>query len=239
MRNPLLLLLLVFISGYLAAQAPFEGSIDVFYINEKNTTILCEIKVKGDEVYLKQNENGNTKYDRFVINLKSRELYTISTSARKVIIKYNLDSLVGYYAKNNLKEGFTLNPGFAFKAGEKPKSENGMVMTKYTGETDLRKATLWTGDVNAPVNELIPFLRLLGNWNEASGTVKGQILEAEVSSKVSKKESKVKVGIKNEPIAKEMFLLPKTYLLKDFAKLMRDERDSNLLKTIVQTFAEF
>lgn len=36
-----------------------------------------------------------------------------------------------------------------------------------------------------------------------------------------------------------MFLLPKTYLLKDFAKLMRDERDNNLLKTIVRTFAEF
>lgn len=239
MTNRLLFFLLILLSGYAGAQKPFEGSIDVFYINEKNTTILCEIKVKGDEVYIKQGENGNAKYDRFVINLKSRELYTISTAYRKVIIKYNLDSLISFYDKNKLKEDFSLNPGISFKAADKPKTENGLVMTKYTGETDLRKATVYTGDVNAPVNDLIPFLRLLGNWNEAAGTVKGQILEAEVTNKVNKKESKVKVGIKNEPIAKEMFLLPKTYLQKDFAKLMNDEHDINLLKTIVQTFAEF
>ena len=89
------------------------------------------------------------------------------------------------------------------------------------------------------MNTLIPFLQLLGNWNDANSSVKNQIFEAEVSSKVSKKESKVKVTVTNEPVAKEMFVLPKTYLLKDFSKLMNEERDNKSLKTIIQTFAEF
>jgi hypothetical protein len=239
MRNLFTVCLVFLFTGSLFAQNSFEGSIDVFYVNEKATTITCEIKVKGDEVYLKQNENGNNKYDRFVINLKTRELYTISTSAHKVIIKYNLDSLISFYDNNKLKEGFVLNPGFSFKATDKPKTENGTVVTKYTGETDLRKATVWTTESSAPVNQLIPFLRLLGNWNEGDGQVKGQILETEISSKVSKKDSHVKVTVKIEPVAKEMFLLPKTYLQKDFSKLMQDERNNTLLKTIVQTFSEF
>ena len=112
-------------------------------------------------------------------------------------------------------------------------------MSKYTGETDLRKATVWVGESIAPINSLIPFLQLLGNWNEADGSFKNQILETEVGSKVSKKESKVKVAVTSEPVAKEMFILPKTYLLKDFSKLMKEERNNNNLKTIIQTFAEF
>ncbi|MCX6065049.1 MAG: hypothetical protein NT121_04750 [Chloroflexi bacterium] len=211
----------------------------MFYTNEKSTTILCEIKIKGSDVYIKQNENGNKKYDRFVINLQSRELFTISAHDRKVIIKYNLDSLLSYYDRNNLKEGFSLNPGFTFKIADKAKTDGGITMAKYTGETDLRKATVWVGESTAPINALIPFLRLLGNWNEVDGSFKNQILETEVSSKVSKKDSKVKVTVTSEPVAKEMFILPKTYLLKDFSKLMNEERNNKNLKTIIQTFAEF
>ncbi len=239
MKNFFSLLFTFLFSCSLFAQESFEGSLDVFYVNEKGTTITCEIKVKGDEVYLKQNENGNSKYDRFVIDLKTRDLYTISTSAHKVIIKYNLDSLLAFYDKNNLKEGFSLNPGFSFKVADKPKNEGGLQVTKYTAENDLHKATVWAAPTTAPINELIPFLRLLGNWNEADGNVAGEIQEAEVTSKVSKKESRVKVSIKSENVAREMFLLPKTYLQKDFAKLMKDERDNNLLKIIIQAFAEF
>jgi len=223
----------------LFAQTSFEGTLNVFYTNDKSTTILCEVKIKGSDVYLKQNENGNLKYDRFVINLQSRDLFTISAHDRKVIIKYNLDSLLNYYDRNNLKEGFALNPGFSFKISDKAKTDGGISMAKYTGETDLRKATIWVGECAAPINSLIPFLKLLGNWNEADGSFKNQILETEVSSKVSKKESKVKVTITSEPVAKEMFILPKTYLLKDFSKLMNDERNNQNLKTIIQTFAEF
>lgn len=223
----------------LSAQNLFEGTINVFYTNEKNTTIACEIKVKGNDVYLKQNEYGNNKYDRFVINLQSRELYTISTSARKVIIKYNLDSLLSFYDANNLKEGFSLHPNFNFKITDKVKKENGVTSTKYTGENDLNKASVWVGELGAPVNKLIPFLRLLGNWNEADGSFKGAILEAEVNSKTSRKDSKVLVSVRSETVAKEMFILPKTYLQKDFSKLMVEEKNNALLKTIIQTFAEF
>lgn len=232
-------LLLILFSFSLLAQTSFEGTLNVFYTNEKSITVLCEIKIKGNDAYVKQNENGNPKYDRFVINLQSRELFTISARDKKVIIKYHLDSLLSYYDRNTLKEGFALNPGFGFKISDKTKADGGISMAKYTGETDLRKATVWVGESTAPVNALIPFLRLLGNWNEADGSFKGQILETEVNNKVNKKESKVKVSITKEPVAKEMFVLPKTYLLKDFSKLMNEERNSKNLKTIIQTFAEF
>ncbi len=239
MTKGLSVLFLISFSFNLFAQVPFEGTLNVFYINEKSTTVLCEVKIKGSDVYLKQNENGNTKYDRFVINLQSRELFTISTHDRKVIIKYHLDSLLSYYDRNKLKEGFSLNPELSFKNADKAKTEGGISLAKYTGETDLRKATVWVGESTAPINSLVPFLRLLGNWNEADGPFKNQIFETEVTGKVSKKESKVKVSVTKEPVAKEMFVLPKTYLLKDFSKLMNDERNNKNLKTIIQTFAEF
>ena len=223
----------------LFAQTKFEGTLNIFYTNEKSETILCEVKVKGDDVYIKQNESGNKKYDRFVMNLQSRELFTISAHDKKVIIKYHLDSLLSYYDRNNLKEGFSMNPGFGFKVAEKTKNDGGIAMTKYTGETDTRKAIVWVGESAAPINALIPFLRLLGNWNESDGSFKNQIFEAEVDNKVSKKESKVKVTITSEPVAKEMFVLPKTYLLKDFSKLMNEERNNQNLKAIIQTFAQF
>ena len=223
----------------LFAQNSFEGTLNIIYTNDKSETVLCEIKVKGNDVYLKQVQNGNQKYDRFVINLQSRELYTISAHDRKVIIKYNLDSLLNFYDKNKLKEGFSLYPEFSFKQVDKTKTEGGIVLAKYTGETDLRKTTVWAGESAAPVNSLIPFLRLLGNWNEADGLIKNQILETEVINKAGKKDSKVKVSVTSEPIATEMFILPKTYLVKDFSKLMNEERNNKNLKTIIQTFAEF
>lgn len=239
MKKVFLLLVLPMLSVVASAQSSFEGTITVFYTDEKATTTICEIKAKGDDVYIKQNENGNAKYDRFVINLASRDLYTISARDRKVIIKYNLDSLLAFYSSNKLKDGFELKTGLTFTATDKIKKEGGRDLVKHTGENDLRKATVWVAQTNAPVNTLIPFLRLLGNWNDADGNIKGQILEAEVTNKVSKKDSKVMVSVSTEPVAKEMFILPKTYLQKDFGKLMTEMRNSKELKTIVQTFAEF
>jgi|ERR1043165_6174145 hypothetical protein len=230
---------LVLFSAPLFAQNNFEGVITVLYTNEKSTSINCEIKIKGNEVYIKQNENGNKKYDRFVINLESRELFTVSAKDRKVIIKYHLDSLLNFYDRNQLKPGFSLSEDFNFKATDKVKKENNLSLTKYTGETDLHKATIWVGETGAPLKQLIPFLRLLGSWNEADGLAKGDILEAEVSGKVSKKDSRVLVSVSKESVAKEMFLLPKTYLQKDFAKLMNTDRNNPQLKMIIQTFAEF
>lgn len=231
--------LLVFTLFHLNAQKNFEGNIDVYYTDDKNSTVTCEIMVKGDEAYLKQNENGNSKYDRFVINLKTRELFTISTASKKVIIKYQLDSLLSFYEKHQLKENFEVHPKFSFKNAGKTKHENGREMTKLMAETDTKKITVWEAPGTAPLYDLIPFLRLLGNWNEADGLFDGQIYEATVHNKISKKETRVKVSITSEPVAKEMFILPKTYLQKDFGKLMNDSRNNPMLTTIIQTFAEF
>lgn len=224
---------------HLHAQTGFEGSIDVYYTNSQNSTVICDIMIKGDEAYLKQNENGNSKYDRFVINLKSRELFTVSTASKKVIIKYQLDSLLNFYQKHQLKENFEVHPTFNYKNAGKTKHDNGREMTKFIAETDTKKVTVWEAPSTAPLHDLIPFLRLLGNWNEADGQFGGQIFEATVSNRVSKKETTVKVTVTREPVAKEMFILPKTYLQKDFGKLMNDSRNNPMLTTIIQTFAEF
>jgi hypothetical protein len=239
MMKGLLLLVLPLLWFVAPAQSTFEGTITVIYTSEKSTTVMCDIKAKGDDIYIKQNENGNPKYDRFVINLASRELYTISGRDKRVIIKYHLDSLLAYYSANKLKEGFELKPDVDFKVTDKTKKEGGVDLTRYVAESDTRKATAWAGPSNAPVNALIPFLRLLGNWNDAQGNVKGQILEADVSNKVSKKDSRVVVNVTSEPVGKEMFILPKTYVQKDFSKLMTEMRGSKDLKMIIQTFAEF
>ncbi len=239
MKSVLSVFLCLFVFSFLRAQNSFEGTLNVFYTNDKGETVLCEIKIKGDDVYLKQLQNGNKKYDRFVINLKSRELFTVSAHDKKITIKYQLDSLLNFYDRNNLKEGFALHPDFNFKISDKAKTDEGIAMTKYTGETEQQKSVVWVGESMAPVNSLIPFLKLLGNWNEADGSFKNQILETEINNKANKKNSRVKVSVTKEPIAKEMFLLPKTYLLKDFSKLMEQGGGNIDLKIIIQAFAQF
>lgn len=239
MKSVFSVFLCLFIFSFLSAQNSFEGTLNVLYTNDKGETVLCEIKIKGDDVYLKQVQNGNAKYDRFVINLKSRELFTVSAHDKKITIKYQLDSLLNFYDRNNLKEGFVLHPDFNFKISDKAKTDEGISMAKYVGENETQKATVWAGESSAPVNSLIPFLKLLGNWNEAEGSFKNQIFETEVSNKANKKSSRVKVSITKEPIAKEMFLLPKTYLLKDFSKLMEQGGGNIDLKIIIQAFAQF
>lgn len=234
-----LFLSIFFLFSALQSQNSFEGTLNVLYANDKGETILCEIKIKDDDVYLKQVQNGNAKYDRFVINLKSRDLFTVSAHDKKITIKYQLDSLLNFYDRNNLKEGFVLYPKFNFKISDKAKTDEGISMAKYTGENETQKSVAWVGESNAPVNSLIPFLKLLGNWNAADGSFKNQIFETEVNNKANKKSSRVKVSITKEPIAKEMFVLPKTYLLKDFSKLMVDQRDNKELKMIIEAFAQF
>jgi hypothetical protein len=239
MKRLLFLLIFLFIFSVSQAQNSFEGTLNVLYTNDKSETVLCEIKIKGDDVYLKQVQNGNAKYDRFVINLKSRELFTVSSHDKKIIIKYQLDSLVNFYDRNNLKEGFVLHSNFNFKISDKTKTDDGISMVKYLGESETQKSIAWLGESTAPVNTLIPFLKLIGNWNEADGSFKNQILEAEVNNKGNKKGSRVKVSITKEPVAKEMFVLPKTYLLKDFSKLMEQGGGNIDLKIIIQAFAQF
>ncbi len=223
----------------LVAQNSFEGTLNVLYTNDKSETVLCEIKIKGDDVYLKQIQNGNSKYDRFVINLHSRDLFAVSKHDKKIIIKYQLDSLLNFYDRNNLKEGFSLNSKTNFKISDKTKTEEGISMTKYVGENETQKFVTWVGESFAPINSLIPFLKLLGNWNESDGSFKNQIFETEVNNKGNKKSSRVKVSVTREPIPKEMFVLPKTYLLKDFSKLMIEQRENQELKMIIQAFAQF
>lgn len=239
MTRILSVLLCFFGFSFLSAQNSFEGTLNVFYTNDNSETVLCEIKIKGDDVYLKQLQNGNKKYDRFVINLKSRDLFTVSTHEKKITIKYQLDSLLNFYDRNKLKDGFVLHPDFDFKISDKAKTDEGISMAKYVGENETQKAMVWVGESSAPVNSLIPFLKLLGNWNEADGSFKNQVFETEVSIKANKKNSRVKVSVTKEPIAKEMFLLPKTYLLKDFSKLMEEGGGNIDLKIIIQAFAQF
>lgn len=231
-----LLFAFLMLQQFAFAQTGFEGTMAVTYKNEKNQSTVTEVKVKGKEVYIKQTQNGNKKYDHFVVNLETRELFTVSTESKKVIIKYNLDSLLAFYERENLKEGYVRYYPAEMKLTDKAIEKEGVRQTKFVTETNLVKITGWVSDFKMPVNELIPFLRLIGSWNEAQG---GNITEAETDYKVGKRQSSVKVAVKTETISKDIFSLPKGYELKDFSKIMEEQRGNKELKTIVQTFSEF
>jgi hypothetical protein len=232
------LLFLVLLSNFLFADNGFEGSFTVQFTNEKKAASKMEIKVKDSLIYLKHLQGGLAKYDHYLVNLNTRDFYTISKTDKKVIIKYNLDKLLELYEKENLKEGFTIQSPLVFKTADKIKEEKGIKLSKYAGENDIYRASYWLTDAGFNFNRLIPLLRLLGSWNEAQAD-EGIIMNAEATNKVSKRESSVVVTMKKEPVSKDVFSLPKNYLQKDFSKLLEAERDNKDIKVIVKTFAGF
>jgi hypothetical protein len=237
MRNFFLLITLLF-SDFLMAQNHFEGTLTVTYTNGKEQPVVADVKIKGQQIYIKQKQNGNAKYDFFVLDLQTKLFYTVSTPDKKVIISYDYEKLPKYYEAHQLKEGYKTDYKLAFKPTEKTKEENGMTLAKWVAEDEILKSTIWTAPLKAPFNELIPVLRLLNNWNEAQAGEQA-ILEAEVNNKISKKETTVKVVVKKETISKDVFKLPKNYLTKDFSILMEQEKDNGKLPAIVQSFASF
>ncbi|MCW5907888.1 MAG: hypothetical protein KIS94_08520 [Chitinophagales bacterium] len=228
----------VFSVAVIMAQPSFEGVLTVTYTIGKDAPAVAELRVKDTQVYIKQKQNGNPKYDFFILDTETKDFYTVSTPDKKVMIKYKYDKLTEYYEEKNLKENYRKDYKLAFKQTDKTREENGMKQTRATAEDESLKVTAWTTDIKFPMNEIIPVLRLMNNWNEAQGTTQ-VILEAEVINKVSKKESTVKVAVRKENVSKDYFKLPKGYTEKDFGRLMEDERNNGKLPAIVQSFAGF
>lgn len=238
MKNLFMNLLFILLCFGSSAQTPFEGVFAVAYKNEKGNTSKTEIKVKDQLVYFKNIEGGVAKYDYYVLNLTTREFFTVSKSDKKVIIKYNLDKLLELYDKNNLKEGFRIKSPISFKSADKTKEENGLTLTRYTGETDFQKASFWRADFSFNFCGLVPVLRLMGCWNNIQAT-DGIITSGEEFNKAGKSESTVAVTVRKETISKDVFKLPESYLQKDFIKLLESEKGNKDLNLIVQTFAGF
>jgi hypothetical protein len=234
MKNSLLLFSLSIFTANVFAQNVFS----IEYKNEKGTVAKAELKASDKMIYIKNLQGGNEKYSFYILNLDTKDFFTVSKPEKKTVIKYQLDQLLDMYDKDELKEGFKTNPDLSFKATEKTKEENGIKLTKYTGESAINRGICWQQNTAYNFNRFIPVLRLLGFWNNAQLS-SGTITEAAVTNKVSKKESTVKVVSKKETVSKEIFELPKDYLQKDFAKMMEQEKNNKDLKTIVQTFAGF
>lgn len=238
MKNFYLLCFSFFCVAKIIAQPAFEGVLTVTYTVGKEAPVVAEMRVKDTQVYIKQKQNGNPKYDFFILDTYTKDFYTISTPDKKVMIKYKYDKLTEYYEEKNLKEGYRKNYKLAFKQTDKTREENGLKQTRANAEDETLKVTAWIADIKFPMNEIIPVLRLMNNWNEAQGTAQF-IVEAEVTNKISKKESSVKVTVQKETISKDYFKLPKGYIEKDFGQLMEDERNNGKLPAIVQSFAGF
>jgi hypothetical protein len=239
MKNFSSLLLLILLSGFLFSQVPFQGTFTVAFTNEQKETNRLEVKVRDTLVYLKSISEQPTKYDHYILNLASRDFYTVSGPDKKVTIKYNLDKLLALYEKEQLKEGFTVKSPIAFQPADKLRRDQEAVLAKYSGENEIYKAIFWL-NTEPPFNfnQLIPLLRLLGYWNAAQ-VDEGMIASAEATNKVSKRQTSVLVTLHKEPVSKETFSLSKGYLEKDFAKLMEADKDQKDLKLLVKTFAEF
>lgn len=220
------------------AKAAFEGTITVQHKNEKNVTVTAEIKVKDSLIYIRQTENGHPKYSGYLINTQSRDFYTIGKEDKKVAIRYHLDSLLAFYERFNLKDGYRTNYGYDYKTSDKSKEENGAKYYKATAEDSYYKVTVWNGTSALPIAGLIPVLRLLGNWNEAQNNQQN-IIEADVFNKLSRKESTVRVSSKNESIKDKTFTLPDNYRMEDFRSLMNKPIQQNDMRNIIQSFGEF
>jgi hypothetical protein len=222
-------LLLVIVFAFSAVQA-FTGAVKVDYENGKAKAHV-DIFFKGDSVYIKQTLGGLEKYDHFLLNLKTGELITVSNADKKTAIKYDLNKLIDYYDANNLKKGYTKNYGITYKFNEKTGT--------YTGEKSGVKVSVNVQETNTPLNEIIPLLRLLGNWNEADGTTfKNTIIKSESEGKEGNKQS-VNVVVTNENYTGKPFSVPANYTLKDFIAIMEEKKNTEELKTIIQAFAGF
>lgn len=221
----------------LFAQGAFEGTLTVTYKNEKDDNVVAEIKVKDKQVYIKQTLNGNKKYSHFIVNLQTRDFYTVSNADSKIVIQYNLDKILEFYETNKLKEGYKRNSGLALKATDKTKEENGQKLTYATADNDNLTATAWLSESNAPISELIPLLRVLGNWNDAQSSK--AIVSADVTNKADKKTTTLKVSVKKETVNASTFELPKGYAVKNFAALMEDQKGNKDINMIIQSFAQF
>lgn len=220
------------------AQNTFEGTFTVTYKNEKDETVVAEIQAKGDNIRVKQTKNGNKKYDYFLVNLKTRDFYTIAAGENKIAIKYNLDKILEFYETNKLKPGYIRNTNIGLKGTDKTKEEGGIKLTQVVVDNAKLSATAWTSETAAPINQLIPLLRVLGNWNEAQGTTQN-IVSADVTSKEGdKKTTTVKVSVKKETVSIS-FDVPKDYQVKDFAALMEDQKSNKDINIIIQSFAQF
>ncbi|MFN8322011.1 MAG: hypothetical protein U0T74_05085 [Chitinophagales bacterium] len=238
MKKLFLNLLFILLGLYLSAQTAFEGTLTVTYKNDKGVASKTEVKVKDQLVYLKNITGGVAKYDYYVLDLTTREFFTVSKSDKKVIIKYHIDKLLELYDKNNLKEGFSIKSPISFKSADKTKEEDGLTLSKYFGETDFQKASFWHANFSFNFCGLIPVLRLMGCWNNIQAS-DGIITGGEEFSKAGKSESTVAVTIRKETISKDVFKLPESYLRKDFIKLLESENGNKDLNLIVQTFAGF
>lgn len=196
------------------------------------------ISVKDSMLLLNNIEGGNEKYAFYIINLKNNQVTTVSKPDKKVAIAYPLSKLLALYEKSKLKDGFKMNPELVCKPTEQIKDEYGIKMTKYTGEDKLQKISFWLANSEFDFNQLIPFLRLIGCWNDAQ-LPKGTIMEAEASGKISKHTSTVLMTFKKEFIDDKIFDVPPHYLKKNFVKLMEEEKGNKDLNLIVRSFTEF
>lgn len=237
MKN-LLLGLLILSSAFTFGQYSFEGSVTVTLKNGSNST-AADIKIKEHLVLIRQTENPIRKYNYFLVNLNSRTLETVALKDTTVVIKYQLDSLLSYYESNNLKDGYKIDYGILLRETDKFMSEGNAKMVKAVGDDNVRKVTAWLVDEKVPLNEIVPLLRLLGNWNEAQSNSKKIILQADVFNKISKKETSVKANYYKEKLPDTLFDLPKNILRKDFAQLMENYKGREELKVLIQSFGGF
>lgn len=208
----------------------FTGVVKIDYETGKGKT-HTDLYFKGDSVYIKQTAGGNDKYDYFLLNLKTGDFFTVSKADKKVAIKYNFDKLVDYYDANKLKSGYAKDYCISYKLNEKTGA--------YTGEKNGVKVSINVQESSAPINRLIPLLRLLGSWNEADGsTFKNTVVKSESESKINGKQS-VLVTVTNESYTGKSFSLPANYAVKDFTAVMEEKKNTEELKTIIEAFAGF
>ncbi|MDW8419939.1 MAG: hypothetical protein RML37_11050 [Chitinophagales bacterium] len=215
-------------------QPATEGIATVTYKTAKDIKVITEIAAKGDTFRITQKQNGSPRYSGFIVTLSSRTLITLSDTSKKIAIQYHFDTLLHLYAAHGLKEGYEpfRYPDYSFSVKVKPSGA-------WVAETPLHHHTVWVADNGFFINPLIPFLQLIGSWNEANGAFQKPVQQTEVIYKANKKKSEVVVTFQPTRLRADEFRIPDNYTLRDLGAWINENRRLPDVQEVVRNFAGF
>lgn len=231
MLNPHWLGLIICLGSFFSACA-FEGTITVNFKKDKEEHIL-ELRIKDNNVWMVSRFGGNKKYGGYLMDLNTREFYTLSAQGKKVIIQYHADTLIRFYEQQGFKQGLSAGSGPRLTETNKVRVMNQQTATRYVCE----KGEAWVAEMQTPLPVLIPLLRLLNAWGKIEHAGK-MIVESTYAPEQAAQES-IRVSVVKEKIDDSWFILPKDFRAVNFTRLMEEKRNDSSIISLIRDFGEF
>jgi len=219
--------------------AAFEGNIQISLTDDKGVAKNCIIKLKDTLAIIQPINADNKKFDSYIINLQTGTLMAVSNSTKKVVLSCPLDSLTAWYENRGLKDGYKQHNAYEYKTTDKTKTVDNQTAKKLVFENELVKHSVWATECTSPLEKLLPFLRLLGFWNDIESSAKTCVVEGDSYNKASKRNTTVRAIIKSEKIDAGSFKVASDYVTKDLGQIIRKKGNTPEGNTVIQSFFSF